>query len=110
MQRLALSVFVSALAFATPNLAAAESAQKSVDLSEIDLNSDAGADQALRRLEDAAEQVCGVRTGLQPNSERRAARACAREALQDAVDSLGSAQVSARFERTRAYAELGRRG
>jgi UrcA family protein len=109
MQRLALGVFVSALAFATPNFAAAEESRQ-VDLSGVDLNSDAGAEHALRRLENAAEAVCGVRTGMQPNSERRAALACAREAVADAVNDLGSARVSARFEQTRQFAQLGRRG
>jgi len=112
MLRVSLGVFVtaSALALAAPSIAAAESPQKQVDLSGIDLSTDRGAERALRRLENAAEEMCGVRTGLQPVSERRAAQACVSETMADAVDNLNVPRVTARFEQTRAYAAVGRSG
>lgn len=108
MQRFALGALVSACALAASPIAAAEAPQRTVDLSGIDLNSDAGADHALRRLQNAANDVCGVRTGIQSNSERRAARLCANEAVADAVDTLGAPRVSSRFERNRNFAALSR--
>lgn len=109
MQYVAIGVFTAALALAAPNPATAEPQQVKVNLSGIDLTSDAGADQALRRIRNAARAVCGVRGGAQPYRDRADARDCAREAMQQAVDDLNSPLVSRRLQRNRAYAEAGRR-
>ena len=109
MQYVAIGVFTAALALAAPNPATAEPPQVKVNLSGIDLTSDAGADQALRRIRNAARAVCGVRGGAQPYRDRADARDCAREAMQQAVDDLNSPLVSRRLQRNRAYAEAGRR-
>jgi UrcA family protein len=81
MQYVAIGVFTAALALATPNPAAAQPAQVEVNLSGIDLTSDAGADRARRRIRNAARAVCGVRGGAQPYRDRADARDCAREAM-----------------------------
>ena len=109
MQYVAIGVFTAALALAAPNPATAEPQQVKVNLSGIDLTSDAGADQALRRIRNAARAVCGVRGGAQPYRDRADARDCAREAMQQAVDDLNSPLVSRRLQRNRGYAEAGRR-
>jgi UrcA family protein len=111
MQHLAVGVFISALVLAAPDVAAAQARepQVEVDLSGIDLTTDAGADHALRRIRNAARMVCGVRGGLQPYTERAAARECAREAIEQAVDDLGSPFVSERLQRSRLFAEAARR-
>jgi UrcA family protein len=104
-----MGVFVSALVLTAPNLATAQTTQMEVDLSGIDLTSEAGADQALRRIRNAARAVCGVRGGLQPHADRVTARECAREAMEQAVDDLDVPYVSERLQRSRAFAQLNRR-
>lgn len=96
MQRLTLIVIASALTLAAaPQPVAAE--EITVDVSDVDLHSQAGADRALGRIRQAAEQVCDVRRIKQPLSERRAARACVQEAMDDAVADLNAPLVSSRY-------------
>lgn len=107
MQYAAIGVFTAALALAAPATATAQ--QVEVNLSGLDLTSDEGADRALRRIRNAARAVCGVRGGAQPYRDRADARDCAREAMRRAVYDLNSPHVSRRLQRSRAYAETGRR-
>jgi UrcA family protein len=109
MQYVAVGVFTAALALATPTPATAQPAQIEVNLSGIDLTSDAGADRALRRIRNAARAVCGVRGGAQPYRDRADARDCAREAMRRGVEDLNSPHVSRRLQRSRTYAETARR-
>jgi UrcA family protein len=106
MQHVAIGVFATALVLAAPSPAIAQAQlQMEVDLSGIDLSSDAGADQALRRIRNAARAVCGVRSGPQPFNERAAARECARESIAQAVEDLDVPYVSQRLQRSRQFAD-----
>jgi UrcA family protein len=111
MSRLAFGAFASALILVTPGIVQGAEAprQVEVNLEGIDTTNDRGADQALRRIRRAAEAVCGVRTGVQPYSERRQARACVDEAVSDAVDALADPMVTARYRGARTYAQSGER-
>ena len=109
MSRLALGAFASVLILVTPGIVQGAELPKQVEVSleGTDTTSDRGADQALRRIRRAAEAVCGVRTGVQPYSERRQARACVDEAVSDAVDALADPMITARYRGARNYAQGG---
>lgn len=111
MSRSTLGAFVSALIILTPNIAAAGETNKdvAVSLEGIDTSSTQGADHALRRIRNAAENACDVQPGLQSYSERRAARACVNEAVAKAVDDLADPVVTARYRGARSYASAGAR-
>jgi len=105
MQRATIGVVVAALVLIAPHADAVEmQRQVEVSLAGVDTSSDGGADEALRRIRDAAEEACDVRRGPQPLAERRAARACVAEAVSQAVDNLGDPQVTARHRGNRTYA------
>ena len=111
MHRLTVGAFVSALILITPDIVQGAEMQNQVEvnLEGIDTSSDRGADQAQRRIRHAAEAACGARTGAQPYSERRQARACADEVVSDAVDALADPMVTARYRGIRNYAQSGER-
>lgn len=92
------ALFAVALLSATPALAAGEESRSiAVNLAGVDLDSDAGAEHALRRIHRAAQRVCDAREGRQPLEVRRAALACVRETTERAVHELDAPLVTARF-------------
>lgn len=111
MQRSTLSVVVAALVLIAPNAADALEMRKQVEVSltDVDTTTDRGAEQALRRIRDAAEEACDARRGPQPYHERAATRACVSEAVSRVVDDLGDPQVTARYRGNRTYASTGAR-
>jgi UrcA family protein len=111
MQRSTVVAVVAALVLIAPNAARAAELRKQVEISlvDIDTTTGRGADQALRRIRDAAEEACDVRPGLQPYHERAAARACVAEAVSQAVDDLGNPVVTARHRGNRSFASAGER-
>ena len=67
------------------------SAQKSViDYSGIDVSSASGAKIVLRKIERAAERVCGVRCGMKTLEEIRLERRCVEDAVENAINTVGS--------------------
>jgi UrcA family protein len=84
---------------ATP--AAAQSVETEsvrVSYADINLESDAGAERFLRRLERAANQVCGAGIGRRMTlQEHREIRKCRSGALEQAVADLGHYNVTSRF-------------
>ena len=99
MQRAIFIPLAATLLLAAPRLAFAEDApaQITVSLVGIDTSTEHGADRALRRIRHAAEDVCDVRGGLQPYSERASARECVKETMTKTVASLGDPMLAARF-------------
>ena len=99
MQRAILITLTVALALAAPRVAFAKDApeQVRVAFADIDTSTERGADRALRRIRHAAENVCEVRRGLQPFTERAAAQKCVAETMTRAVADLGSPAVAQRF-------------
>ncbi len=71
-----------------------------VRYAELDLGKDAGVERLYTRLRHAAEDVCGRVDGRDP-AIRAAHDACARQALDHAVDDVHSARLSARHYGTR---------
>jgi UrcA family protein len=98
------SFFLAAVALLTASVAQAEPrrtfAMTHIAVGDLDLQSDAGAERLLRRLNAAAGQLCATeRTPLLPAAEGRAWQ-CRREAMSAAVERLNTPTVS------RAYALL----
>jgi UrcA family protein len=89
-------------AFAAPALAAdTMPATQIVRTYDINMTTESGADQMLRRIRYAARAVCGVNGGIVSLSQRANGRACVREATADAVRQLNQPMVTAVYaERT----------
>ena len=89
----------AALAFAamasTP-AAAEERFANRVSYADLNLNSTAGADAMLNRIELAALQGCEARSGRMTLSDRAIQRACVRGSMDGAVTYLGNPLVTAR--------------
>jgi UrcA family protein len=101
------TLFLTALAaFATPALAGT-----SINVSHADLNlaTEAGARQLERRIEAAANRVCGV-TRQQDLKAMMNARACKRAALAGALPKLQVAVAEARTTQQLATATAGAAG
>ncbi|WP_084396824.1 UrcA family protein [Henriciella aquimarina] len=60
-----------------------------VDISGYDLGTENGARMVLKRLEKAADSVCGVRSGVKTLQQLRYERACINDAMENAIDSIG---------------------
>ena len=88
----------AALAFAavTPVLAQ-EYEQEVVRFGDLDLNSRAGANALIQRIENASERVCGFRTGAQPLTQHQYTRACTQETMEYAVRDVGHPVVLAEY-------------
>jgi UrcA family protein len=87
----ALTVFASALA-AAPTVDALP--QVVVKFADLDLATDAGATALLRRIEAAAEQICGNPRGLQPLDRLVRVQQCNAQAIARAVTDLGAPKVT----------------
>ena len=99
MPRSLMLALASAIAFgfaAAAPAAAAERAQR-VTYAELDLDAGAGVDSLLRRIENAAENMCGDRLGPMPLHQRMAVRRCVREKTIQAVADVNHGSVTARF-------------
>lgn len=68
-----------------------------VTYGELDLNSQAGADALIRRIDNASDAVCGRHDGPRPAHQAEINRACANETAEVAVNDVGHPNVSARF-------------
>ena len=99
-----VTAFVIA-AFAVPSFARDNSSGTSrnevrhqvVSYSDLNLNSARGADELLRRISSAADNVCGNRTGPRPLDEHRFTRGCIANAQEEAVYDVGHPLVMARY-------------
>jgi len=101
MQRPLMLALASAAAVAFMAVAPASAATldraKNLSYAELDLDNRAGAEALLRRIEAAAEDMCGERAGPMPLAQRAAIRRCVREKEERAVAEVGHAGVSALF-------------
>lgn len=91
----------AALALAAPAFAQNEttqSQQRVVTYGELDLSSRAGADTLIRRIDNAAEQVCGANDGRTTTRQAQINRACERETTDNGVYDTGHPAVIARYE------------
>jgi UrcA family protein len=91
--------------FAVPSLADADSDRvgrhevraQLVKYGDLSLDSAAGADALVRRIETAARDVCGDRPGPRGLTEHRFVRQCARAAGEAAVYEVGHPMVIGRY-------------
>jgi UrcA family protein len=74
-----------------------ESNSRVVAYGELDLDSRAGADALIRRIDNAADAVCGRHDGPRPARQAEVNRACAHESRDVAVNDVNHPNVSARF-------------
>jgi UrcA family protein len=70
----------------------------SVRYGDLDLSRPAGAETALRRIERAADQVCGGMPTRRDFRRVRAHQACADQVIDETVARLGAPLVAARHE------------
>ena len=70
---------------------------RTVRYGELNLNADQGADTLIRRVEQAADVVCGDRPGPQPLQENASVRECEVIATDDAIRGVGHPVVTARY-------------
>ena len=66
-----------------------------VKMADLDLANPAGAAVGLRRIHQAAKEICGPDVGFAPIEVQRIYRACIDDAVNRAVDRLGNPLVSA---------------
>ena len=59
-----------------------------VDISGIDLTTDAGARTVLKRIERTAARVCGVYGGVKTLPQMRVEKACMDDAVENAINSM----------------------
>ena len=91
------SILIAALLASAPIAAAAyEPLPQSVRVSTkgLNLNSDAGAEQMVRRIDSAVTKVCGLEPTLLPLARKRIWRDCATQARTQALTALGNAKVT----------------
>lgn len=74
---------------------ASEAVSVRVSLADLDLNTSAGAKTSLRRIHNAAKQVCGEEPGPPEFEARHAYQGCMDDAVDRAVDHLGNPIVAA---------------
>jgi UrcA family protein len=85
-------------AYAAPaNAVAADDSSVStrIEVGELDLHHELGAKVALRRIQFAAEDICGGKSNSRFPAELAPYRACVRAAVDRTVTSLGSPLVTA---------------
>jgi len=95
----ALSLCATAPAFAQQNDAPSTTQlnERVVPYGDLNLDSRAGADTMLRRINNASRFVCGDRTGSRPMQENGAVHGCVGESMDNAVADLGHPNVSNRY-------------
>jgi len=90
-----------ALAFAAPAFAQNETTQtqqRVVTYGDLNVNSAAGADALVRRIDNAAEQVCGSNDGRTNTRQAMINRECETEATENGVYDTNHPVVIARYE------------
>jgi UrcA family protein len=97
MNRPLLLAAALACALAAPAFAG-EARSIPVQRADLNLQSEAGAEVMLARLERAAERVCGVANGRIDLATHNLGRACVEETIANAVDSLDAPLVTALYE------------
>ncbi|MEQ1820232.1 MAG: UrcA family protein [Terricaulis sp.] len=86
------------LAFAAPAFAQSQPEERVVTYGDLNLNSAAGADALIRRIDNAAEQVCGVNDGRTNTRQAQINRACETETTDNGVYDTNHPVVIARYE------------
>ena len=86
----------SALTFASVAPALAQES-RTVRYGELNLNDDDGADTLIRRVEQAADVVCGDRHGPQALRESARVGECETLATNDAIQAIGHPVVTSRY-------------
>ncbi len=86
------------LAFAAPAFAQSQPEERVVTYGDPNLNSAAGADALINRIDNAAEQVCGVNDGRTNVRQSQINRSCEREATDNGVYDTNNRVVIARYE------------
>jgi UrcA family protein len=86
----------SALTFAGAAPAFAQES-RTVRYGELNLNANQGADTLIRRVEHAADVVCGDRPGQQNLRENAMVGECELTATQDAISAIGHPVVTSRY-------------
>jgi UrcA family protein len=85
-----------ALAAPSPHpVYASETVSVRVKLADLDLANPAGAAASLRRIHQAAKEICGPDESFRPFELGRIYRACIKDTVDRAVDRLGNPMVSA---------------
>ena len=105
MSRIAMGVLAAfSLCAAVPALAQQASAPSTTQLNsrvvpygDLNLDSPAGADTMLRRMNDASRFVCGDRRGPRTMQENGVVHACTGETMDNAVADLGHPNVTNRY-------------
>ncbi len=105
MSRIALGVVAAlSLCAAFPALAQQASAPSTTQLNtrvvpygDLNLNSGAGADTMLRRINNASRFVCGDRTGPRSMQENGSVHSCVGDSMDNAVSELDHPNVSNRY-------------
>lgn len=95
----ALSLCAAAPAFAQQQSAASTTQlnQRIVPYGDLNLDSSAGADTMLRRINNASRFVCGDRSGPRPMQENGSVHGCITESTETAVNDLDHPNVSNRY-------------
>lgn len=100
-RKLHLAIATAAiLSFAAPAFAQSQPEERVVTYGDLNLNSAAGADALVRRIDNAAEQVCGVNDGRTNTRQAYINRACERETTENGVYDTNHPVVIARYEGT----------
>lgn len=99
MSRSAYFAFASVVALIATPVAFAQSYPESrvVTYGELNLNTEAGADTLIRRINNAAEDVCGRHDGRRPARQAISDRNCEYETTEDGVDQVDHPMVQARY-------------
>jgi UrcA family protein len=85
------------LALAAPAAAQTEPESRVVTYGELDLNSDAGAEVLVRRIEQASAQVCGEHDGRTNTRQAMINNACEVETAENGVADVNHPRVSAHY-------------
>lgn len=97
MSRTVLAGIITATLIAAPLASASADqakgqAQMDVSIAGIDYSTKEGARMVLKRIERAADSVCGVRSGPKSLSELRHERECVSQAVENAIKSIGTTE------------------
>jgi UrcA family protein len=101
MYRAISAAVISAIVLVAARPATAEEAAmptQIVSLAGIDVSTERGADQLLRRIRHAARNVCAVGSGIQPRAEIVVQQACLHETMARTVAQIDNPVLTARFD------------
>ncbi|MGE0740550.1 MAG: UrcA family protein [Hyphomonadaceae bacterium] len=91
-------ISIAALAFAAASPALAQNHEsRVVTYGELDLQSDEGADTLIRRIENAARDVCNDDTSTRPISVEDQIDACRVETTQEGIRNVANNHVTGRY-------------